>query len=263
MKKNRDDRVLGLDRPISRRDFLDGIMFTSACSMVSACYPFNAIAQASIPGSDWTGYTGEGDYQGSAGNTADVVHNAHAVRDGQYDNTPPEVEDSGEVYDCVIVGGGFSGLSAALFFHQRTGGKRQCLVLDNARIFGGVAKRNEFIVGGQRLYAPQGSVLFQRPYPNSFLEGVYEAMGLDWAAFQSYQRWQGPEPQIDLPRTGYASGAIKGKPAVGFFFGAKYGHRSGLWITEPWENDLKGTPFPEALRKELMKLMKLSSEERA
>ena len=34
---------------------------------------------------------------------------------------------------------GFAGLSAGLFFQQRTKGPRTCLILDNARVFGGVA----------------------------------------------------------------------------------------------------------------------------
>lgn len=106
-----------------------------------------ALAQTgSTIGGHWTGYTGEGDYKSSAGNTEEFVTNAHAVRDGKYDTLPPEVIETGEVYDCVIAGGGFAGLSAALLFQKRTGAKRNCPVLDNAEIFGGVAMRIEFLV---------------------------------------------------------------------------------------------------------------------
>jgi spermidine dehydrogenase len=243
------DKILGLNEPISRRDFLDGALVASS-GLVAAGTPLFA----QMPDHAWAGYTGEGDYKGSAGNTEEVIQNAHAVRDGAYDKPPSSVTETGEVYDCVVVGGGFSGLSAALFFQQRAAASRTCLILDNARIFGGVAKRNEFVVDGHRLYAPQASVHFQPPYPNSFLKSVYDAMGLDWDSFRSYQDWQGPSPKISLARSAYGDGTIDGKPASGFFFGAKYGFRPGIWITDPWGKRLEGTPFSETSRKELLAL---------
>jgi spermidine dehydrogenase len=239
------DKILGLDASISRRDFLDGLVLSSAGLLLAA----DLNAQ-----STWAGYTGEGDYKTSAGNTPEVFQNAHAVRDGAYNKVPADVHETGEIYDCVIVGGGFSGLSAGLFFQQKTGAKRNCLILDNARIFGGVAKRNEFQVNGHRLYAPQASVHFQPPYPNSFLKSVYDAMGLDWNAFKSYQEWEGPTPKISLPRSPYGEGQINGKPALGFYFGAKYGHNPGVWITDPWGKNLEGTPFSASQRKEMLAL---------
>jgi spermidine dehydrogenase len=244
------DKALGLHEPISRRDFLDGALIASGGLLTAG----GASLSAQTSDHPWAGYTGEGDYRGSAGNTEEVMRNAHAVRDGAYDKSGSEITETGEIYDCVVVGGGFSGLSAGLFFQQRAGASRHCLMLDNARIFGGVAKRNEFVVDGHRLYAPQASVHFQPPYPNSFLKSVYDAMGLDWEAFRSYQDWQGPKPEISLPRSAYGDGSIDGKPASGFFFGAKYGYRPGIWVTDPWGKKLEGTPFSEATRKELLTL---------
>ena len=167
------DKILGLNEPISRRDFLDGTLVASAGMLVAGACPFPLSGQAASEiSSGWTGYTGEGDYKAAAGNTEPVIQSAHAVRDGKYDKVPPEITETGEVYDCVVVGGGFAGLSAGLFFNQRATSNRTCLIVDNARIFGGVAKRNEFVVDGHRLFAPQASVHFQPPYPNSFLKGV-------------------------------------------------------------------------------------------
>ena len=83
---------------------------------------------------------------------------------------------------------------------------------------------------------------FQPPYPDSFLSGVYESMGLDWGAFKSYQDWQGPSPEISLSRSPYGEGSISGKAAYGFFFGAKFGHRPGIWVKDPWGKNLEGTP---------------------
>jgi spermidine dehydrogenase len=248
------DKVLGLHQSISRRDFLEGALVASTVLAVTSS-PLELLAQGNgAATSAWTGYTGEGDYKLSAGNSEQVVHNAHAVRDGTYDQISSQVTDTGEIYDCAVVGGGLSGLSAALLFHQRTGDSRNCIVLDNAAIFGGVAKRNEFVVDGHRLYGPQGSVHFQPPYPNSFLSSVYEAMGLDWNAFKSYQEWQGPSPKISLPRSPYGAGSINGKTAYGFFFGAKFGHRPGIWVKDPWGKNLEGTPFSEKTRQEMLAL---------
>src|SRR5678809_1514776 len=62
---------------------------------------------------------------------------AHAMRDGAYEKTA--ATDTGEMYDLVSVGGGLSGLAAAVFFQKNKGGR--CLVIDNHPIFGGEAKR--------------------------------------------------------------------------------------------------------------------------
>ena len=232
---------------ISRRDFLDGTLCGSGAALLSGFAPIAGLSQSP----DWNGYSGEGDYKGSAGNTDEVIRAAHAVRDGNFDQKAAE-RDTGESYDLVVVGGGFAGLSAGLFFQQQTKGRRSCLILDNARVFGGVAKRNEFIVDGHRLYAPQASIHFQPPYPNSFLRSVYDAMGLDWNAFKDYQTWTGAGRDPDLPRSPYRVSGMEQRSTYGFFFGAKWGHNPGIWVKDPWRNSLADTPFPEETKRELL-----------
>ena len=213
----RRDQILGLNEPISRRDFLDGMLMTSAAFAAGAACPFSLGAQGQSPTqgpqpvAGWTGYSGEGDYKGSNGNTEQVLQGAHGVRDGKFDKEPTDFTETNEVYDCVVVGGGHAGLSAGMFFSKQADAQRTCLILDNAHIFGGVAKRNEFVVDGHTLYAPQASVHFQPPYPDSFLHTVYEAMGLDWDAFKTYQKWQGPSPEIKVPRSPYGEGHVMAK----------------------------------------------------
>src|SRR5262245_52550996 len=123
-----DERLLGMEEPIDRRDFLNATLLATGSLLTSTMSPVQLLAQE---GTGWEGYTGEGDYRDAAGNTEEVLRTAHAVRDGKYDAVPSDAVETGETYDCVIVGGGFAGLSAALFFHEQAGMGRTCLVLEN------------------------------------------------------------------------------------------------------------------------------------
>src|ERR1700723_412824 len=104
------DLLLGMDQPITRRDFLNG-MAIGATAVVSA--PLLAASlpdPAAAPGAvqlppaaqDAFGYyppllTGlRGSHPGS-------FEDAHALRDGRTWETPT---DTGEHYDLIVVGGG-------------------------------------------------------------------------------------------------------------------------------------------------------------
>ncbi len=154
----------------------------------------------------------------------------HKIRDAVYNRLPNEVVDTGETYDCVIVGGGISGIAAALLF-QRKAPSAKCLILENHPIFGGEAKQNEFLVDGKRLIAHQGSAIYQLQEPQSFLTQFYQSIGLESPKL-SYQKWAGPQPEMPLSRTPYdAVGMDYGQ--YGFWFGAKFGHKPGLWVMDP------------------------------
>ncbi len=96
-------------------------------------------------------------YARSNGNTWEVVNAGHGIRDNMYERAIASAAATGETYDLVVVGGGFSGVIAAYTFLKDTGRQRPCLILENHPLIGGEAKRNEFIVRGQRLIGPQGS----------------------------------------------------------------------------------------------------------
>ena len=59
-------------------------------------------------GPDWTGPGGIGDYKDANGNTHQVINDGHGIRNGAYEKAFKDAIDSGEVYDLVVVGGGFS-----------------------------------------------------------------------------------------------------------------------------------------------------------
>ena len=168
------DKTLGMLEPISRRDFLNSTLLASGGMLLGSLSPVQLLQAQE----GWTGYGGIGDYSSSNGNTWDVLLAGHQIRDGMFDTLPANLVDTGETYDCVVVGGGISGLAAALFFHRQSGGNKTCLVLDNHPIFGGEAKRNEFVVDGQHLTAHQGSAFFPVPFPHSFIARFYESIGL-------------------------------------------------------------------------------------
>ena len=96
---------------------------------------------------DWDGFGGVGDYRFANGNTHSVVLAGHTVRDSAPDPLAAKATAPEETYDCVIVGGGISGLAAAQTFVQHAPGKT-CLILENHSVFGGEARRNEFEING-------------------------------------------------------------------------------------------------------------------
>jgi spermidine dehydrogenase len=200
---------LGLDTNIERRDFLNSTLIAAGAMLMNPAAPQKALTQE-----EWTGYGGVGDYANSNGNTYGVMMAGHQIRDHAFDPAAQQVTDTGETFDCVVVGGGISGLAAALFFARSTNGQKTCLVLDNHPVFGGEAKRNEFNVEGQRLIAHQGSAACFPPLNESFLQGFYDSVGIRWPQFK-YQKWTGPQTEVSLrprrirwagPRPGYSLG---------------------------------------------------------
>jgi spermidine dehydrogenase len=259
-KDESGDRALGLQQRICRRDFLNATLLASGGALLNSLTPAQLLAEKAQPPAQkqtWGGYTGEGDYRDSNGNTEEVVRAAHAVRDGAFDTLPADTIDTGEVFDCVVVGGGISGLAAALYFQdQAVGSRRTCLVLENHPIFGGEAKRNEFIVDGHRLLGPQGSNQWIAPLSGSTIDKLYERIGFDWNAFK-YQTWNSSLPELPLSQTSYQHFYLM-PSTFGFYFGAKLGQQPGLWVTDPWGKNLEGTPFSGSVRAELLKWRRTS-----
>lgn len=97
--------------------------------------------------------------RGSQPGSFEVAHGV--ARGGVSYPRPPEQTD--DLYDLVVVGGGISGLSAALFYRQRVGPDAKILVLDNHDDFGGHARRNEFNVDGKELICYGGSQSIDTP----------------------------------------------------------------------------------------------------
>lgn len=226
---------------MTRRDFLDATLLGSGAMLLAQSSPAQLLGQA-----EWDGYGGVGDYRESNGNTYAVMAEGHRLRDGGFGPSAPV--DTGEHFDCVIAGGGISGLSAALFFKRKAPPTSTCLVLDDHAIFGGLAKRNEFSVGGQHLIANQASAMFFPPLAGTFLEEFYRSIGIDDRQFQ-YQQWSGRQPEMPVGNTPYFDGG----PNSAWYFGARFGKTPGVWVTDPWGSKLLNAPISADARRDLLR----------
>ncbi len=234
------DERLGMHEPMARRDFINGALVAGAGLLLNG-----RVASATSPADAWNGYGGVGQYRHANGNTYDVTAAAHAIRDGKYDGDLSRAIDTGEVYDFVSVGGGISGLSAAVFFQKNSGGR--ALILDNHAVFGGLAKRNEFLVDGHRLTAHQASAIFLVPMKGGYTQQVYDLIGMDRSVME-YQRWQSSKREMPLRQSPYAD-----PQDYGFYFGPQFGQRPGTWVLDPWGKQLDGAPLSEAAKADLMR----------
>lgn len=188
-RSRRRDRELGMDRPITRRDFLNGVALGIGATVVGpGLGPPGIAAAAAAFAQDAPGYyppalTG---MRGSHDGSFDV---SHALRDGAFWRSAGTPENTNEIYDLVVVGGGISGLAAAYFYRARTSRSAKILILDNHDDFGGHAKRNEFRPGGRLLIANGGTAGISSPFAYSAEAlGLMKAVGIDVPALAAAAR---------------------------------------------------------------------------
>jgi spermidine dehydrogenase len=163
-----------MDRPIARRDFLNGVAIAAG-----------AIAGGMLAGAATEGFAGEAAapsqyypprLTGLRGSHPGSFELAHKLRDGDLALAAPGAAES---YDLVIVGGGISGLAAAYFYRERNASAR-ILILDNHDDFGGHAKRNEFALNGRIELINGGTLEIDSPRPYSvFAAGLMRKLGVD------------------------------------------------------------------------------------
>jgi spermidine dehydrogenase len=252
---NRDEsaRRLGLDEAITRRDFIGGALVAAG----SALPGIPTLAGAQGLDADWGGYSGIGDYARANGNTAAVVNTAHALRDGAFEKKLEQARAVDDLYDLVIVGGGFAGAAAALEFNDAGSGGR-CLMLENHAIFGGAAKQNEMEVDGYRLVGPQGSHNFRVPPP-------VEAGAAPNLAQEMWSRLGIPTEFLHASPANVADGVRIANEyyepmmrdtgaAIGYYFDARTHGERGGWVRDMWSDELQRTPLVAETRADLLRL---------
>jgi len=175
------DRELGMDRPITRRDFIDGVAVAiGAAGLLAQNADAATIFPQDRPGYDPPTMTGmRGSHDGS-------YDYAHALRDGNVFKNAGTPTDTRETYDLVVVGGGISGLAAAYFYRARTNPAARILILDNHDDFGGHAKRNEFRPDGRLFITNGGTLSIESPFDYSKeARGLLTELGIDPVALEA------------------------------------------------------------------------------
>lgn len=248
---------------ITRRDFINSTLVGSGaalCGQLSACNRTGPQAEQ-LPEPDmdanWYGYGGVGQYAESHGNTPELVFRAHSVRDGTLDASMPAI-DTGETYDLIVVGGGMAGLGAARRFKQKKKPGERMLLLDNHPVLGGESKRNEFMVDGHRLIAPQGA--------NSFGMSVAGQVSGDQARYfdelniprqYRYPQWPADREPRKFAQDDYQY--LLGQEdtvSSGYFVDQSSHGVPPHWVKDPWDNGLRDLPVSDKVRAELVRWRK-------
>ena len=180
------DRELGMHRPITRRDFLNGVMICVGGTLAGASLPGLAFGDqtALLAAQDAPGYYPPA-LTGMRGSHPGSFEVAHALRDGNFWDTAGKPIETGEKYDLVVVGGGLSGLAAAYFYRKHAGASARILILDNHDDFGGHAKRNEFRPGGRLVLTNGGTWSIDSPCQFSKeASGLLAELGIDPPALE-------------------------------------------------------------------------------
>jgi spermidine dehydrogenase len=171
------EKDLGMDRPIARRDFLQGAAIgVGGMLLGGGLAPELATAAAEIAEQDRIGYYPP-KRLGMRGSHAGSFEAAHLLRDSRSLTGP--IADTGESFDLIVVGAGISGLAAAHFFRAASP-RGRVLVLDNHDDFGGHAKRNEFHVNGRMHLLNGGTLSIESPRPyGKVAAGLMRTLGID------------------------------------------------------------------------------------
>jgi spermidine dehydrogenase len=243
-----DDKALGMDREIDRRDFLNGLAVGIGALGTGAAGRVLAEAGAAPWPQDVAGYYPP-TLTGMRGSHPGSFENAHKLRDGDFWAGEGAPKDTGESYDLIIVGGGISGLAAAHFYRQARP-RARILILDNHDDFGGHAKRNEFRLG-EKLHLMNGGTLeIDSPFPYSpVADGLLKHLGIDPPALEAASMRREVYGKLGLSSGMFFDKETFGNDATVAGMPSRYFGPGGSW-----PKFLSGTPLGERVRANILKV---------
>ncbi len=158
----------------TRRDFFRG---SFAAALAVACPGFLGPGGGVIAGPDAPPWPRT--WSPVNGNPPEVFELAHRIRAGEFDGPSLPSEDAGDPeYDLIVVGGGMSGLAAALRFRDEVRPGSRVLILENHAEPGGNARREAFDIGGRTLFATQAGAYVEEPWQKE-LRDFYRRLRVD------------------------------------------------------------------------------------
>jgi len=176
-----------------------GSLMIAGCSGLSSDPPFNPISPTAP-------------HAFIGGDTTDSLAACHNF---WWERLARRAEDTGEIFDLVIVGAGLGGLTAAYYYHQERP-EANILLLDNHADFGGDAQRNEMTVKGQKIIVTQAGDYQWKINPE------YRAVKKLWA-----------DLGIDLSSIAFAPEAYQDHMFI-----------DGEWIMNFWETGYRSASSP-------------------
>jgi spermidine dehydrogenase len=242
-RSDAEDRRLGMDRGISRRDFVNGVAVAVGGSVIRtpAWWPFVTQGETFAPERDPRYYPPA--LTGLRGSHPGSFEVAHQMRDGGLSAVLAGARPSGERYDLIVVGAGISGLAAAHYYRGAAGQSARVLLVENHDDFGGHAKRNEFTVGDRRLLGYGGTQSIDGPREYSRVARALLAdLGID------LQRFYSAYDRRFYARRGMAQGIFFDRET----FGADH-LATGAGV-KPWSAVLAGAPLSDAARRDVIRV---------